>query len=148
MTVESTVQDPAVPFPTDGKLRNRSRVRRVNRVVHARPLRRRNRPIRRLRTSLGRLVRDMERKASGREDLRPVFADERAMDRRNVLRRGAGHHQRRTLRRLQFSGRWIWGLGGGICDVLRVPERPGTTARWQISASESGSVPPLVLAAP
>ncbi len=79
VTVESTVLDQAVTFPTDGKLRNRSRVRLVkrcrrhgvglhqsyarkrpqaprptNRYAHARPLRFRNRPVRRLRTSLGR----------------------------------------------------------------------------------------------
>ncbi len=107
MRVDTTVQDKAVAFPTDGKLRNRSRVRlvkwcrrhgvgfrqsyarkgpqallRANRVANARQLRRMNRQVKRLRTYLGRVVRDMERKTARREDLRPVFADELAMARR------------------------------------------------------------------
>ncbi len=90
VTVDTTVPDQAVTFPTDGKLRNRSWMRlvkwcrrhgvglrqsdarkgpkallRSNRVAHARQLRRMNRPVRRLRTDLGRVVRDMERKTAG-----------------------------------------------------------------------------------
>ncbi len=59
----------------------------------------------------------------------------------NVLRCGAGHHRRRILRPRRFFGHWILGLGGGICDVLRGPERPGTAARWNIPGSEVGQCP-------
>ncbi len=68
-------------------------------------------------------------------------------DRRNILRCSAGHHRRRILRPLRFLGRWFGGLGGRICDVLRARERPGTTGRWKLPASELGSVSPRVLAA-
>ncbi len=320
VTVDTTVPDQAVTFPTDGQRWNRSRVRRVkrcpryegkwcqrdarkgppallrsNRVAHARQLRRMNRPVKSLRTDLGRVVRDRERNTAGRPDREPAFADERAMarrvrapeqkgrnqrsrrqapdvecirkgkahrryefgvqgsmatphrshfllggmaragnpddgpprkpaldpvrrrtgrsmdevfvdrgyrghgegeasgsrpgprrglvtrrrkqcrqrqamepvighrksdghpgrnglpgregDRRKVRRCGAGHHRRRTRRPLRFLGRGIGGLGGRSCDVLRARERPGTTGRWKLPASELGSVPPWALAA-
>ncbi len=104
---DTTVQDKAVTFPTDGKRLNRSRVRlvkwcrrhgvglrqsyarkepkallRENRYAHARQLLRMNRQVRCLRTYLGRVVRDIERKTAGRADLEPVFADNLAMARR------------------------------------------------------------------
>ncbi len=55
---------------------------RANRVAHARQLRRMNRPVKSLRTDLGRVVRDRERNTAGRPDREPAFADERAMARR------------------------------------------------------------------
>ncbi len=69
-------------------------------------------------------------------------------DRSKVRRCGAGHHRRRILCQLRFLGRWIGGLGGRIFDVWRAQERPGTTGRWKLPASELGSVPPWALAAP
>ncbi len=47
-------------------------------------------------------------------------------------------------------GFWVaglGGLGGRIFDVWRAQERPGTTGRWKLPASELGSVPPWALAA-
>ncbi len=41
-----------------------------------------NRPVKSLRTDLGRVVRDRERNTAGRPDREPAFADERAMARR------------------------------------------------------------------
>ncbi len=321
VTIDTTVPDQAVTFPTDGQRWNRSRVRRVkrcpryegkwhqrdarkgpqarrraNRVAHARPRRRMNRPVKSLRTDLGRVARDRERNTAGRPDREPAFADERAMarrvrapepkgrnqrsrlpapdvecirkgkthrrsefgvqgsmatphrshfllggmaragnpddghtrkpaldpvrrrtgrsmdegfvdrgyrghgegeaagsrsgprrglvtrrrkkcrrrrqamepvighrksdghpgrnglpgregDRRKVRRCDTGHHRRRIRRPLRFLGRWIGGLGGHIFDVWRAQERPGTTGRWKLPASELGSVPPWALAA-
>ena len=122
MTVDTTVQDKAVTFPTDGKLLNRSRVRlvkmcqryegkwrqsyarkgpqarlRANRVAHARQLRRMNRQIKSLRTYLGRVVRDMERKTAGSKDREQAFADELAMARRVRAPEQKGRNQRSRL---------------------------------------------------
>ncbi len=49
--------------------------------------------------------------------------------------------------RCGFGVAGFGGLGGRICDVLRAQERPGTTGRWKLPASELGSVSPRVLAA-
>ena len=107
VTVDTTVQDKAVSFPTDSKLLNRSRVRlvklcfkhgvvlrqsyarkgpealfRTNRCGHARQLRRMRRQVKKLRTYLGRVVRDIERKTVDEPELQAIFADELAMARR------------------------------------------------------------------
>ncbi len=107
VTVDTTVQDKAVAFPTDSKLLNRSRVRLVklcrkhnvslrqsyarkgpealllaNRYAHARQMRRMRRQVRKLRTFLGRVVRDIERKTADSEALQKLFADELALARR------------------------------------------------------------------
>ena len=101
VTVDTTVQEKAVSFPTDSKLLNRSRVRlvklcrqhavvlrqsyarkgpeallRTNRYAHARQQRRMRGQVRRLRTYLGRVVRDIERKLAGQAGLQAVFSDE------------------------------------------------------------------------
>jgi IS5 family transposase len=107
VTVDTTVQDKAVAFPTDSKLLNRSRVRLVrlcrkqgvslrqsyarkgpealllaNRYAHARQMRRMRRQVRKLRTYLGRVVRDIERKTADSEELQAIFARELAMAKR------------------------------------------------------------------
>lgn len=101
VTVDTTVQEKAVAHPTDSKLLNRSRKRLVklcaangvklrqsyarkgpeallkaNRYAHARQTRRMRREVRRLRTYLGRVVRDIRRKTDGDGDLEAVFAEE------------------------------------------------------------------------
>ena len=101
VTVDTTVQEKAVSFPTDSKLLNRSRERlvklcrqhavvlrqsyarkgpeallRANRYAHARQQRRMRRQVKRLRTYLGRVVRDIERKLAGQVDLQAAFSDE------------------------------------------------------------------------
>ena len=107
VTVDTTVQEKAVTFPTDSKLMNRSRVRlvklcfkhgvvlrqsyarkgpealfRTNRYGHARQLRRMRRQVKKLRTYLGRVVRDIERKTADEPELQVVFTAELALARR------------------------------------------------------------------
>jgi len=107
VSVDTTVQEKAVTFPTDSKLLNRSRVRLVklcrkhgvrlrqsyarkgpeallmtNRYAHARQLRRMRRQVNRLKTYLGRVVRDIERKIAGEAALQAIFADELALAKR------------------------------------------------------------------
>ncbi len=90
VTVDTTVQEKAISFPTDSKLLNRSRERLVkqakrhgirlrqsyarkgpeallrnNRYGHARQFRRMRSQARKLKTYLGRVVRDIERKLPG-----------------------------------------------------------------------------------
>jgi len=107
VTVDTTVQEKAVTFPTDSQLLNRSRERLVklcrrhgvelrqsyarvgpkaalkaSRYAHARQMKRMNRELRRLRTYLGRVVRDIERKISNKPGLRFYFDDELSLARR------------------------------------------------------------------
>jgi IS5 family transposase len=94
VVVDTTVQEKAVAFPTDAKLLARSRIRLVRlarrlgvrlrqsytrvgkaalikhqRYAHAKQFKRANRQLRRLKTYLGRVVRDIERKMAGRPAL-------------------------------------------------------------------------------
>lgn len=107
VTVDTTVQEKAVSFPTDSKLLNRSRQRLVklcqrhriplrqsyvrkgpqallkaNRYAHAKQMRRMKRQVKTLRTYLGRVVRDIERRIVLSAELEGVFADEIAMAKR------------------------------------------------------------------
>ena len=107
VTVDTTVQEKAVSYPTDSKLLNRSRARLVrlcrkqgvglrqsyarrgpralqqaNRYGHARQFRRLRREVKRLRTYLGRVVRDIERKTADSPGQQAVFAEELALARR------------------------------------------------------------------
>ena len=104
VTVDTMVQEKAVSFPTDSKLLNRSRKRLVklchkqgvvlrqsyarkgpevlllaNRYAHARQMRRMRRQVRKLRTCLGRVVRDIERKIVDSPGQQRLFADELVM---------------------------------------------------------------------
>jgi len=101
ITVDTTVQEKAVSFPTDSKLLNRSRVRLVklcrqhgvvlrqsyarkgpqalfkaNRYGHARQYRRMRGRVKKLRTYLGRVVRDIERKIANQAEKQAAFAAE------------------------------------------------------------------------
>jgi len=107
VTVDTTVQEKAVTFPTDSKLLNRSRERLVklcqrnsiklrqtyagkglqaalktSRYAHARQMKRLRRQVRTLRTYLGRAVRDIERQITSHREHQAVFAEELAMARR------------------------------------------------------------------
>ena len=107
VTVDTTVQEKAVSYPTDSKLLNRSRARLVrlcrkqgvglrqsyarrgpralqqaNRYGHARQFRRLRREVKRLHTYLGRVVRDIERKTADSPGQQAVFAEELALARR------------------------------------------------------------------
>src|ERR671912_1311768 len=97
--VDTTVQEKAITFPTDAKLMHRARERLVRlaqkhgvnlrqsyarvgkialikhqRYAHAKQFKRANKALRRLRTMLGRVVRDIGRKIGGRPELAEVFA--------------------------------------------------------------------------
>ena len=107
VNVDTTVQEKAVSYPTDSKLLNRSRERLVrlcrkqgvvlrqsyarkgpralqqaNRYGHAKQYRRLRREVKRLRTYLGRVVRDIERKTADNPARQAVFADELALAKR------------------------------------------------------------------
>ncbi len=98
VTVDTTVQEKAVAFPTDAKLNNKARERLVRlarehgvplrqsyarvgkralimqgRYRHAKQHKRANRAMRKLKTYLGRTIRDIRRKTAHDEDLRDAF---------------------------------------------------------------------------
>jgi len=97
--IDTTVQEKAVTFPTDAKLMHRARERLVRlakekgvrlrqsyarvgkialiqhqRYAHAKQFKRANKALRRLRTMLGRVIRDITRRLAHRPDLAEVFA--------------------------------------------------------------------------
>jgi transposase, IS5 family len=97
--VDTTVQEKAISFPTDAKLMHRARERLVRlaratgvvlrqsyarvgkraliqyqRDAHAKQFKRAGKRLRRLRTMLGRVIRDVSRKISARPELTEVFA--------------------------------------------------------------------------
>lgn len=101
VTVDTTVQEKAVSFPTDSKLYNRSRERLVklarqhgvvlrqnynrkapqalhqaSRYGQARQMKRMNKQVKKLKTYLGRVVRDIRRQLAQREAIQSVFAAE------------------------------------------------------------------------
>jgi transposase, IS5 family len=98
VVVDTTVQPKAVMFPTDARLIHRARERLVRlanklgvklrqsyrrvgklalikhqRYAHAKQFKRANRALRKLRTYLGRVIRDIRRKTAGHEQLRHAF---------------------------------------------------------------------------
>ena len=97
--VDTTVQPKNVMFPTDAKLMNRARERLVTlakklgvelrqsytrvgkfalikhqRYAHAKQFKRANKALRKLKTYLGRIIRDIARKIAGEDELRGIFA--------------------------------------------------------------------------
>lgn len=101
VVVDTTVQEKAVSFPTDAKLLNRARERLVRlakkcgvelrqsytrvgkwalmkqqRYAHAKQFKRANKSLRKLRTYLGRTIRDIERKIKGNAALDALFRKE------------------------------------------------------------------------
>ncbi len=105
--VDTTVQEKAITFPTDAKLMHRARERLVRlakatgivlrqsyarvgkralikyqRYAHAKQFKRANRALRRIRTLLGRVIRDITRKIKGNERLEGLFARPLALARR------------------------------------------------------------------
>jgi IS5 family transposase len=97
--VDTTVQEKAISFPTDARLMHRARERLVRlarthgvrlrqsyarvgkfalikhqRYAHAKQFKRSNKALRRIRTMLGRVIRDIQRKIADRPDLAAVFA--------------------------------------------------------------------------
>ena len=118
VSVDTTVQEKAVSYPTDSKLLNRSRERLVrccrktgvrlrqsyarkgprtlqqaNRYGHARQYRRLRREVKRLRTYLGRVVRDIERKTADKPAQQAVFAEELALARRLLAQKKDDKHK-------------------------------------------------------
>ena len=99
LNVDTTVQEKAVSFPTDAKLYHRLRFKLVreakacgillrqsytrkskqslvmqSRYAHARQMKRSRKEVRKLKTYLGRVTRDIERKVSGNTELEKRFA--------------------------------------------------------------------------
>lgn len=97
--VDTTVQEKAITFPTDAKLMHRARERLVTlakkhgiglrqsyarvskfalikhqRYAHAKQFKRANRALKRLRTMLGAVIRDITRQLAGQPELTQVFA--------------------------------------------------------------------------
>jgi IS5 family transposase len=116
IVVDSTVQPKAVMFPTDAKLLNRARMRLVRlakkvgvalrqsyrrvgklalikhqRYAHAHQFKRANRSLRKLKTYLGRVIRDIGRRIAGDDALEQVFARELSLARRVLAQ---DRHQR------------------------------------------------------
>jgi transposase, IS5 family len=108
--VDTTVQPKNVTFPTDAKLLNRARemlVRRAKkhgvtlrqsyvrvgkwaliqhqRYAHAKQFNRANRQLRKLKTYLGRVIRDLDRKTKGAEDLKAAVAASLGLARRVLI---------------------------------------------------------------
>jgi transposase, IS5 family len=98
VVIDTTVQPKAVMFPTDAKLAHRARERIIRqtqklgvtvrqsyarlgkralikhqRYAHAKQFKRANRSLRKLRTYLGRVIRDVRRKTAGNDKLREAF---------------------------------------------------------------------------
>jgi IS5 family transposase len=105
--IDTTVQEKAITFPTDAKLMHRARERLVRlakkhevslrqsyarvgkraliqyqRYAHAKQFKRANKALRRLRTILGRVIRDVTRKITGSEGLESAFAHPLSLARR------------------------------------------------------------------
>ena len=105
--IDTTVQPKAVMFPTDAKLINRARERLVRlanqwgvdlrqsyrrvgklalikhqRYAHARQFKRANKALRKLKTYLGRVIRDVGRRIAGNDALEEAFARELTLARR------------------------------------------------------------------
>ncbi len=112
LNVDTTVQEKAISFPTDAKLYHRMREKLVKMskehgvmlrqsykfkskhslfksgsYSHARQMRRFKRELRRLRTYLGRVVRDIERKVSGDKRLQVAFSESLVLARRIMSQR-------------------------------------------------------------
>ena len=116
VVIDTTVQPKAVMFPTDAKLINRARERLVRlanrwgvdlrqsyrrvgklalikhqRYAHAHQFKRANKALRKLKTYLGRVIRDIGRRIAGNDALQEVFARELSLARRV---RDQNHRQR------------------------------------------------------
>jgi transposase, IS5 family len=107
VTVDTTVQPKVITFPTDGKLLYRAMVRlgklarrcgirlrqsylrvgklalmKSQRYAHAKQFRRHRREVKFLRTRVGRMIRDIDRKTAGDTSLEGVLCSELALARR------------------------------------------------------------------
>jgi len=116
VVVDTTVQPKAVMFPTDAKLLNRARERLVRlanklgvelrqsyrrvgklalikhqRYAHAHQFKRASRSLRKLKTYLGRVIRDIGRRIAGDDVLQEIFARELSLARRVLAQ---DRHQR------------------------------------------------------
>jgi len=119
---DTTVQEKAVAFPTDSRLYNRSRVRlvkialayglglrqtysrlgpqallKVGRYLHARQRKRAEREIKRLKTFLGRVYRDIHRKIEDRLELKSIFLPELALAERLLTQERQGKNKLYSL---------------------------------------------------
>src|ERR1700752_4355706 len=116
VVIDTTVQPKAVMFPTDAKLLNRARERLVRlakklgvslrqsyarvgklalikhqRYAHAHQFKRANRSLRKLKTYLGRVIRDIGRRIDGDPEVEEIFAQPLSLSRRVLAQ---DQHQR------------------------------------------------------
>jgi IS5 family transposase len=116
VTVDTTVQPKAIAYPLDSRLYHRGReilvrlaarhgiklrqsyhrlgkrtLRLANRYAHARQMRRARREIKRLKTFLGRVARDITRKLAARPGLAPHFAEPLARVERLLAQKKSDH---------------------------------------------------------
>jgi IS5 family transposase len=102
--VDTTVMPKHIAFPTDSKLQNKARIRlvklakkhgvclrqnynreakalqiQINNYLHAKQMKRAKQAIKRMKTVLGRVTRDIERKIAGNSVLEAIFAPETSM---------------------------------------------------------------------
>lgn len=112
INVDTTVQEKAITFPTDARLYHRMRIKLVDkareagielrqsyrrkskrslvmqsRYAQARQMKRAKREVKKLKTYLGRVKRDIERKISGNGELKESFSNEMEMANRLLLQK-------------------------------------------------------------
>lgn len=122
LNVDTTVQEKAISYPTDAKLYHRLREKLVSRAQelglelrqsyrrkskwalrwhnsyrHARQPQRARKELRKLRTYLGRVLRDVERKIAGDDDLEAEFSELLGLGARLLGQRGDDHHKLYSL---------------------------------------------------
>jgi transposase, IS5 family len=158
VTVDTTVQPKAIAFPTDSRLYHRGReilvrlaarhgvklrqsyhrlgkrtLRLANRYAHARQMRRARREIRRLKTFLGRVMRDIGRKIAERPGLEPHFAEPLARVTRLLAQQKTDHAKLYALHAPEVE-----------CLAKSLPLRKRGARRTSAtsSASRSRSPPP------
>src|SRR6266566_1465060 len=162
VVIDTTVQPKAVMFPTDAKLLNRARERLVRlakklgvslrqsyrrvgklalikhqRYAHAHQFKRANRSLRKLKTYLGRVIRDIGRRIAGDDALEQVFARELSLARRVLAQ---DRHQR---------GRKVYSLHAPEVECIgkgkaHKPYEFGVkvSVATPLRTTSSGSIPP------
>jgi IS5 family transposase len=158
VTIDTTVQPKAIAFPTDSRLYHRGRemvrlaakhgvklrqsyhrlskrvLRLANRYAHARQMRRARREIRRLKSLLGGVARDIGRKIAERPGLAPHFAEPLARVTRLLAQQKTDHAKLYALHAPEVE-----------CLAKSLPLRKRRVRRTSAtsSASRSRSPPPI-----
>ena len=181
VTIDTTVQPKAIAYPLDSRLYNRGReilvrlaarhgiklrqsyqrlgkraLRLANRYAHARQMRRARREIKRLKTFLGRVARDVTRKLAQRPGLAPYFSEPLALIERLLAQQKTDHAKLYALHapeveclaRGKAHKRYEFGVKvsvaasnreGLVLGILALPGNPydGHTLRPALAQAES-----------